>query len=206
MQKALPVLHNYYIIILLQNVLRDLLNNSFVVYISQNSKIIIKMDTGAATIVLVIVALIVLPFIFHKLYKKMKDMKFQKDFMSMAERDKVVFSQKELWNNCYAIGIDNNSGKLLYANKKNSTVEGTLIDLSEVEKCRIANINRTFKTQSGNSNVSDRLELVFSFRKSDMPEKILEFYDSQEFMPTDKEIILTENWLNIINSNINRKK
>jgi hypothetical protein len=160
------------------------------------------MDTGAAIIVLVILAVIVLPIIFHYLYKKMKDVRFHKDYLNLAERDNLVFSKKELWNNCYAIGIDNNSGKLLYANKKAGKTEATLIDLSEVEKCRIANINRTFKNQNGNSNISDRLELIFSFRNSTIPEKVLEFYDSTKFMPTADDVAFIENWLQTVNSNI----
>lgn len=164
------------------------------------------MDKGSAIIVLVIVALIALPFIFHNLYKKKKDMKFLRDFISLAEKEKIVISQKELWNNCYAIGIDNDSKKIIYAIKQKEKVEGTLIDLSEVEKCRIANINRTTKSQDGKNNISDRLELIFTFRKSDIPEMVLEFYDSKEFMSTDKELSLIENWLQIINTNLKSSK
>ena len=160
------------------------------------------MDTGAALIILGIVAITVLPFIFHSLYKKMKDMKFLKDFKSLAEKEKIVISQKELWNKCYIIGIDNNSKKILYINKRKEEVEEIVIDLAEVENCRIVSVNKTLKGQSGNSNKSDRLDLVFTFRKSGIPEKSLEFYDSTEFMPTDKENSIIENWLNIVNSNL----
>jgi len=160
------------------------------------------MDTGAALIILGIVAITVLPFIFHSLYKKLKDMKFLKDFISLAEKEKIVISQKELWNKYYIIGIDNNSKKVLYTNKRKEKAEEIIIDLTEVENCRIASVNKTLKGQSGNSNKSDRLELVFTFRKSDMPERNMEFYDSTEFMPTDKENSIIENWLNIINSNL----
>lgn len=160
------------------------------------------MDTGAALMVLGIVVILILPFIFHSLYKKRKDMKFLKGFISLAEKEKIVISQKELWNNCYIIGIDNNSKKILYTNKRKEIAEEILIDLNEVDKCRIANINRTLKGQTGNSSISDRLELVFTFRKSDIPEKSLEFYDSKEFMPSDKEYSIIENWLQIVNSNL----
>jgi hypothetical protein len=160
------------------------------------------MDTGSAFIILGIVAIIVLPFIFHSLYKKRKDMKFMKNFISLAEKEKIAISQKELWNSCYIIGIDNDSKKLLYINKRKEGAQEILIDLTEVENCRIASVNKTLKGQSGNRNKSDRLDLVFTFRKSDIPEKSLEFYDSTEFMPTDKENSIIENWLNIINSNL----
>jgi hypothetical protein len=160
------------------------------------------MDTGSALIILGIVAITVLPFIFHALFKKLKDMKFLKSFLSLAEKEKIVISQKELWNNCYIIGIDNNSKKILYTNKRKEKAEEILIDLAEVENCRIASFNKTLKGQSGNSNKSDRLDLVFTFRKSGIPEMSLEFYDSTEFMPTDKENSIIENWLNIVNSNL----
>ena len=141
------------------------------------------MDKGATLIILGIVVIIVLPFIFHSLYKKLKDMKFLKYFTSLA-------------------GIDNNSKKILYTNKRREKAEEILIDLAEVENCRIASVNKTLKGQSGNSSKSDRLELVFAFSKSGMPEQSLEFYDSTEFMPTDKENSIIENWMNIINSNL----
>jgi len=160
------------------------------------------MDKGATLIILGIVVIIVLPFIFHSLYKKLKDMKFLKYFTSLAEKEKIVISQKELWNKYYIIGIDNNSKKILYTNKRREKAEEILIDLAEVENCRIASVNKTLKGQSGNSSKSDRLELVFTFSKSGMPEQSLEFYDSTEFMPTDKENSIIENWMNIINSNL----
>lgn len=48
--------------------------------------------------------------------------------------------------------------------------------------------------------------LYRKMKDTDTPEKVLEFYDSKDFMPTEKELSLTENWLNIINSNIISKK
>jgi hypothetical protein len=164
------------------------------------------MDTGAALIVFGIAALIALPFFFLSLYKKKKDRKFLKDFKSLAEKEKIVISQKELWNNCYIIGIDNHSKKILYTNKRKDKAEEIIIDLNEVEKCRIANINRTLKNQYGNSNISDRLELIFTYRNSGVPEKVLEFYDSSEFMPSEKEISLIETWLNIVSTNLQNSK
>jgi hypothetical protein len=163
-------------------------------------------DTGAAIIVLAIIAIIALPFIFINLNRKQRDLKFIKEFNHMAEKEKILISKREILNNCYAIGIDNHSGKLLYINKRNGEAENVLIDLSEVDNCRIANINKTFKTQDGKNNLSDRIELIFTFIRSDIPEKALEFYYSKEFMPTEKEQYHAENWLQIINSNLKINK
>jgi hypothetical protein len=166
------------------------------------------MNTGSIIIsTLGLIALIILPFILHYLHKKNKDKKFMKDFISLAEKENIVISQKEFWRECYAIGIDENLKKLLYVNKQKDKEQSTLIDLMEVESCRIANKSRLVKTPNGNYNVMDRLDLVFTFNKSDLPEKALEFYDCEKFMTIDEELPLIENWLGIINLNIknNRK-
>jgi hypothetical protein len=204
---AFPILHDPIIIILMQIGFQRFNEKQFwhLRYrtIKKNKTMF---DTGAAIIVLAIVAIIALPFIFINLYKKQRDLNFIKEFSNMAEKENIVISKREILNNCYAIGIDNHSGKLLYINKRNDEAENVIIELSEVDKCRIANINKTFKTQDGKNNLSDRIELIFTFSRSDIPEKALEFYYSKEFMPTEKEQSHAENWLQIINSNLKVNK
>jgi len=163
-------------------------------------------DKNSALIVLGIVALIALPFIIHSFIKKNRAKKFLTDFLHLAEQENLKIHENEVWNHNYAIGIDNSSRKLFYVRKVDDNLEKTLIDLSLVEKCRIANLNRTSKSQDGNSKISDRLELIFSFRNRSTPEKILEFYDSTEFMPTSDDMYQVENWLNKVNSALEKVK
>jgi hypothetical protein len=157
-------------------------------------------DKNSALIVLGIVALITLPFIIYSVYKKSKTKKFLTDFLHLAEQEKLNISKNEVWNHNYAIGIDNDSGKLFYVRKEDGNLRKTLIDLSLVEKCRIDYLNRTSKSQDGISKISDRIELIFSFRNKNTPEKAVEFYDSTEFMPTSDDMHQVENWRNIVNS------
>jgi hypothetical protein len=161
-----------------------------------------KMDIVSALIILGITIIIVLPFVFVSLHKKQKNRKYLKHFNSLAEKENIVISQRELWDKYYVIGLDASSKKILYTNRRKEKPEEIIIDLNEVEKCRIANISKTYKGQSGEDKVSDRLELVFTFLKSGIPEKSLEFYDSDSFMPNEKEISNIENWLQIIRSNL----
>lgn len=157
------------------------------------------MDTTAATIVFGIAALIISPFILYYLYKKREGNKFLKYFLKVAESEKVNISQKELWNNCYAIGIDIYSKKIIYIKRQKGKDERTLIDLSEVKECRIVNENRKGKTQYEKNNRSERLELVFTFHNSEIAEKALEFYESASFMPDSEDFSKIENWMNIVN-------
>lgn len=160
------------------------------------------MDKSSTIIALGLVVLTALPFIIYNLYKKMKKMKFLKDFINMSEKAKLKFSQKELWNNCYAIGIDSDSKKLFYFNKQENREDGSLIDLSEVERCRLVTTDRHVKIQNSKNNQTNKLELAFTYKSSTVPEKALEFYKNAEFMPTTDDFAHAENWLSIINSNL----
>jgi hypothetical protein len=163
-------------------------------------------DKNSALIVLVIVALITLPFIYNSIYKKSKTKKFLADFLQLAKQENLNISKNEVWNHKYAIGIDNNSGKLLYVRKEGYDLKKILIDLSLVENCRIDYMSRTSKSQDGISKISDRVELVFPFRNRNTPEKAIEFYDSTEFMPTSDDMHQVENWCNIVNSSLGKIK
>jgi hypothetical protein len=120
----------------------------------------------------------------------------------MSEKAKLTFSLREIWNTCYAIGIDTDSKKLLYLNKQEDGEGGTLIDLSGIENCRIIMTDRHLESQNGNNNETNRIDLVLKYLNSNKAEKRLEFYKNPEFMPTSDDFGQVENWLNIINSNV----
>jgi hypothetical protein len=117
-----------------------------------------------------------------------------------------VITQKEFWNKCYGIGLDKNSKKLFYAKKTKNGIQESIIDLSMVEKCRMVKTSEKVKDQSGETRLCDLLELVFTFSDQVLPEKVLEFYSSSNFMPNEEVISLAEKWLAIVNSDLNTGK
>jgi hypothetical protein len=160
------------------------------------------MDKSATIIMLGLVVIITLPFLIIYIIKKRKDIKFLSHFTNLAQKEKIMISQKEFWNHSYAIGIDNNSKKIIYANRLKDETTGTIIDLADIEKCRIVTINNSIKNQNGKNPKTDRLELVFTYRNPAIPEKALNFYENAEFMPNADECSHIENWYRIINSNL----
>jgi hypothetical protein len=160
------------------------------------------MDKQSAIIILGIVVALALPFLIISFFKKRKDIKIMKHFTGLAIKEKLNISKREFWDHNYAIAIDNTSNKILYANRLNDGASGTIIDLNEVENCRKVIINKTQKNLNGNDPLTDRLELVFTFRKTELPEKVLVFYENPEFMPDAEECSHLENWYQIINSNL----
>ena len=163
------------------------------------------MDTQSSIIILGIVIAITLPFLIISFIKKRKDIKFLNHFTSLAHKEKIIISKRDFWDHNYAIAIDNNSKKMIYSNRLKDEASGTIIDLNEVENCRKIIINKTQKNQNGNNHLTDRLELVFTFRNPELPEKVLEFYENPEFMPNPEECSHLDNWYQIINSNLKPK-
>jgi len=164
------------------------------------------MDKEATIIILGIVAVIILPFLLFYFFKKRKEIKFMKHFRILAQQEKLIISQKEFWDHRYAIAIDTNMKKIIYAKRLGDETAGTIIDLADVEKCRIVSTDKTQKSQNGKDPLTDRLELVLTFRNSDIPEKVLEFYENTEFMPNAEDRFHIEKWYNIISSNLKEIK
>jgi hypothetical protein len=164
------------------------------------------MDKEATIIILGIVAVITLPFLIFYVIKKRKEIKFLKHFKSLAQKEKLIISHKEFWDHSYAIAIDNKLKKLIYAKRMEGETAGTIIDLSEVEKCRIVRTNKTQPSLNGKDPLTDRLEMIFTFRNSEIPEKVLEFYENSDFMPNAADSFHIEKWFNIINSNLKDTK
>jgi hypothetical protein len=160
------------------------------------------MDKSSTTIGIVIVIMTVLPFLIYNIFKNMKKMKFRKDFMDFSEKSNLKLSRHDIWKNRYAIGIDTHSKRLLYYIKKEKKPEATLIELSEVQKCRVVSTDRHVKSQNTINDKTNRLELVITYNNSGVPEKILEFYKNPEFMPGTEDFAHADTWSGIINSNL----
>ena len=159
------------------------------------------MDKGSMMIGLGLILLTALPFIIYNVFKKVKKKKFLKNFILLSEKEKLKLTQIDIWNNCYAIGIDSDSKKLLYHNIKDEKGELVSIDLTEVEQCRLVNTDRLYKINNPDK-INNRIEIIFSFVNSCKPEKSLEFYKNAEFLPSVDDISQAEIWVRNVNLNL----
>jgi hypothetical protein len=164
------------------------------------------MDKASTIIGIVIVTMTVLPFLIYNIFKNMKKMKFRKNFMEFSEKSNLKLSKHDIWKNRYAIGIDSDSKRLLYYNIKENKPGATLIELSEVQKCRVVSTDRHVKSQNTINDKTNRLELIITYNNSGVPENILEFYKNPEFMPGTEDFAHADTWLSIINSNLENRQ
>ena len=162
------------------------------------------MDTTAIITGIALIAIVLVPLILHHQGKKNTEVRFLKDITTLAEKENAIISQKEIWRDCYAIALDEKSKILFYLNKLKHKEQKTVVDLFSIEKCRVATTSRNVRTNGGINLVIDRLDLILTFNRSDIPEKVLEFYDNDEFMTPDGELPLVEKWQCLINSQLKK--
>lgn len=162
------------------------------------------MDTTLILAAAVSIIIILSPFFFHYLSQKKNEIRFLNELTRLAECENAIITKKDFWRKRYAIGIDETSKKVFYININKDKEERTIIDLSEVDKCKIDTVSRNAKNNTGNVTIIESLNLIFEFNKPDKPGKILHFYDCSEFLSIDNERILIEKWFAIIRSNLKR--
>ena len=78
-----------------------------------------------------------------------------------------------------------------------------VVNLDEVQKCRIVKTKTSANTKEGNIELIDKLELAFNFTDKRKNEIALEFFNAEpEGLLLNDELQLIEKWYNIIQQHI----
>lgn len=138
---------------------------------------------------------------FNLLGKRKKTKQLAKSFLMMANKSNHKVSQYEFWTNS-AIGLDENSRKLLFLRRLENNENFQQIDLTEMKDCRVV-IDRYPCQNSKKEKVNVKVGLAFSSHEKNKPDLILETYNStcDKHMLT-KELDVTEKWSDIVNRQI----
>ncbi len=156
------------------------------------------MDLGSAIFGIFTLACFIVPVIYLQSKKSKEKKEVLKIFKALAQQQGLIISAHDFWNHCYAIGLDSEQNKLFYFKNQDGREQNVVIDLTEVEKCSVVNVNRMVN----DNKIIDRLGLSFAFRNPKLPEKILEFYTKEEGMPVNDEFQLSEKWKAIVDARL----
>ena len=158
------------------------------------------MSTGTIIFVAVILLAIAIPTIIANKKKKQKVKQFLQILNDMAGKSNCKITEHQLWNNTM-IGVDYKAGKLFFFRKTDENEITKEADLSEIQKCRVANSNRSVSTKDGNYIVTERIDLAFTPREGNKPEVTFDLYNSKfDSMTLQGELQLAEKWAGIANT------
>jgi hypothetical protein len=164
------------------------------------------MDFATALIGLAVLAAITLPFLLMGRSQGKQDKQLQAAFSQAAAQNGLNIAQKDFWARKYGIGIDPHAHKLLYLKMKGEEQKILLIDLAQVEKCRLVNQSRGVKTHQTAGKVIEHLELRFTFHQPGTAEQVVEFYNVDESLTMGKEVLLMEKWNQLVQEQLTAKK
>ncbi|MFZ2898533.1 MAG: hypothetical protein WA004_07925 [Saprospiraceae bacterium] len=162
------------------------------------------MDIGTIIIAVVFLAAFTLPFYFFGRNKKSGSKGLTQAFSQAAAKAGLNIAGPECWNNMYCIGLDPQAGKILYLKVKNGAAQETVIDLAEIEKCRVANHTKSGVAHNQATKVVDKIELVFTPFAAHHNEKTLEFYSLAESLTIGNELKLAEKWKQLVEQQLKK--
>lgn len=135
------------------------------------------MDLESLIILLTMIFLCGIPIVVMNSKKKIKEKLFLKSLFTLAEENHSKISEFDKMDRI-AIGIDNVNCKLFYINRTADKLSEFVVDLKEVEKCRIINLSRTVSGDHVSQTVIEKIGLELRFYDQKRSELNLELYNS----------------------------
>lgn len=136
-----------------------------------------KVDLPSLIIGICALATFAVPIAWYQISEKMKEKKLHNEITRYARQENLTLTNEEVWGDQYALGIDNNSRKIVYLKHSEDGDQKEIIDLSKVQKCKVSNGTKTVHDADGKKNVLTSIDLLFHFRNSGTGALSLEVYN-----------------------------
>lgn len=155
------------------------------------------MDTGTIIISAVFLAACILPIIYFKISRINKQQKMLKTLQSIAMQSDATIHK---YGFCLQIivGLDTKNHCFFYFNSTpNCIISRNSVNLRDV---RSVNVKKTYKS---NSTSIDKLDLVFTFKESQIKDLSFNFFESEQTLQIGTEISFLEEWILILKQELN---
>lgn len=155
------------------------------------------MDKGTIIISAVFLAACILPIIYFKISRKNKQHKMLKSLQTIANQSNATIHMQGFCQQI-AIGLDTANHQFFYFNANpSSLVSRNSVNLKDVKSIKL----KKFFRQSS-SNI-DKIDLIFSFKDSQLKELSFNFFESEQTLQIGSELSFLEEWESILNQELN---
>jgi hypothetical protein len=149
-----------------------------------------KIDLPSLIIGIFALATFCAPIAWYQISEKLKVKKLNKELTDYAREENITLSNREVWGNDYALGIDQENKKLLYFKYGENKNRKQVIDLTEVKMCKVSNGTKTIKNASGSSSIISSIRLLFQYQNPKKGSTSLEIYDGENGKTLTSEITI----------------
>jgi len=150
----------------------------------------------------VIVLLLVLAILLSASKKRQKiNAEYWAPLASLAEENGCSITTRDVWNTS-VIGIDEQQKFVFFIQKNADGDKKSVLNLTDVFRCKVSEQSRTTGPKEGNIKVFDRIELVIAHKDKAKPDRSIEIYNaSTDRLTLAGELQIAEKWCGIINNN-----
>lgn len=159
-----------------------------------------KVDLPSVIISIFALATFFVPIAWYHISQKTNVKKLTEMLNQFADEKKATLANQEVWGDCYALGIDEKSKKLLYLKINSNDEKKISIDLSEIDHCKVVNGTKNIRGAKRNMSVTNNIRLQLHYRKSGRASDFLEIYDGENGKSLTSEISIANKWSKSINS------
>lgn len=163
------------------------------------------MDSKSIIIGAIVIAVCILPFILMSINIKRRERKKISLFKNIVNENNCILSKYEICGD-FVIGIDETRKYIFFNKQLKDNVLKEIINLHEIQHCKVKNGARVVTSKNGTYNVIDKLELIFNPLDKNKKEIVLEFFNVNNNTQLIDELQSIEKWSKIINDCIKSKK
>jgi hypothetical protein len=161
-----------------------------------------KMDFISSIIGIGFLSILIVPLVWAHFSQKKKDTLFYDQYTKVAHEHGITVGTRELWNHNQCIGLDEHAHQLFYFRQLENDAEYKQINLAEFIKCDVVIQHKIFFVDNKESQIINQVDLVFRPLRSKQPEVKIAFYNGDESLQLNNELLLANKWSSLVNDHI----
>jgi hypothetical protein len=162
------------------------------------------MDIGSILLGIVVTAAISFPFALMIRGQRKRTRRILNHLSELANKHNAKLGLHEVCGEL-VIGFDDNQNKLFFLKIINEQHTEAIIDLQDVQHCKLVNNSKVLYREKGNVNLIDKISIAFTFKTKGKTEESLLIYDADESLQLTGELQLGEKWVSLINDRLKNK-
>lgn len=160
------------------------------------------MELGTIIITICVIIACVIPFVLISRSNKKKAAAVLQKLSRLADASHTEILHHDIWYNTI-IGADEGPSRLFFSKKTGELELDQQVQLAEVKSCHINQVSRTLSSPEGDHKITEKLELVFSFRDKEKMDTVFAFYDvGTDSLALAGELQLINKWSKLVNDRL----
>lgn len=157
------------------------------------------MESGNILFSIIIMALIIIPFVWMYVARNNNKKNLQKTFSTFAGPKGFSSGNIELYNQ-KGLAIDTNQKLVCFTPDVQTPEVYDCLSFEQIKECKVRTLKKSVTTASGSSEIIDKIQLVFVLSQGG--EKVFDLFSLEKDFQVSDQLSKSEKWSQQINSSV----